>query len=386
MPTTAFIADTVYTPDAIPDGVVLVEDDRILKVGSRQSVELPAGTREVRLEGQSVAPGYIDIHNHGAGGADVMEATPESFDTVCRTLARFGTTSFYPTTGTSTTSDIRRAVEFLAAAVEQASSPTAAAHPLGIHMEGPYLNPKRRGVHPIDLLVDPTLDAYRRFAHAARGKLRIMTIAPELTHAPELIKEMLRGDVQPSMGHTDATFEEADRAVTLGVRQATHMFNAMRPFGHRDPGVIGKVLTDPTVKAELIADGVHVDPKAIELLYRSKGADGIILISDGISAVGMPDGEYNVVGLRVEVKDGACRFEGHLAGSVVTLDRAVRNMTKFVGASPAEAIRMATLNTATLMGIADQKGQLKAGADADLVILDSGLNIQQVYTRGLPIA
>jgi N-acetylglucosamine-6-phosphate deacetylase len=386
MSTTAFIADTIYTPNAIENGVVLVEDDRILKAGSRESIELPAGTREVRLAGQSIAPGYIDIHNHGAGGADVMEATAESFDTICRTLARFGTTSFYPTTGTATTADIRRAVEFLADAVEHASSPGAGSHPLGIHMEGPYLNPKRRGVHPIDLLVDPTIEAYRYFAEAARGKLSIMTIAPELRNAPELIEEMLRAGVRPSIGHTDATFEEADRAVALGVRQATHMFNAMRPFGHRDPGVIGKVLTDPRVKAELIADGVHVDPKAIELLYRAKGPDGIILISDGISAVGMPDGEYNVVGLRVEVKDGACTFEGHLAGSIVTLDRAVRNMTKFVGASPAEAIRMATLNTAILMGVAGRKGQLTAGADADLVVLDAGLNVQQVHTRGLPVA
>jgi N-acetylglucosamine-6-phosphate deacetylase len=233
------------------------------------------------------------------------------------------------------------------------------------------------------LLVDPTLDAYRYFAEAAKGKLRIMTIAPELTHAPEIMKEMISSGVQPSMGHTDATFEEADRAVKLGVRQATHMFNAMRPFGHRDPGIIAKVLTDPSVKAELIADGVHVDPKAIELLYRSKGAEGIILISDGISAVGMPDGEYEVIGLHVQVKDGACTYDGHLAGSIVTLDRAVRNMIQFVGASPAEAIRMATLNTAELMGVSDRKGQLKEGADADLVILDADLNVKQVYTRGL---
>ena len=385
MPTTAFLADTVYTPDAIPNGVVVVEDDRIVKAGPREAIELPSGTREVRLEGQSIAPGFIDIHSHGAGGADVMTGTTESLDTVRRVLAGFGTTSFYPTTGTAETEDIRRAVEFLADAVEQASTPSAMAHPLGIHMEGPYLNPKRRGVHPIDLLVDPTLDAYRYFAEAAKGKLRIMTIAPELTHAPEIMEEMISSGVQPSMGHTDATFDEADRAVKLGVRQATHMFNAMRPFGHRDPGVIAKVLTDPSVKAELIADGVHVDPKAIELLYRSKGAEGIVLISDGISAVGMPDGEYEVVGLHVQVKDGACTFDGHLAGSIVTLDRAVRNMIQFVGASPAEAIRMATLNTAELMGVADRKGQLKEGADADLVILDADLNVKQVYTRGLPL-
>jgi N-acetylglucosamine-6-phosphate deacetylase len=386
MAQTALIARTVYTPDPIADGVVLFEDQRILAVGPRDEIHIPASAREVRVEQGFVAPGFIDIHNHGAGGRDVMQPDHEALDTVCKVLARFGTTSYYPTTVTAPTESIRRAVEFLAGYIEQTEKDGAgASQPLGIHMEGPYINVKRRGVHPPPYIVEPTLKAYQKFARAAGGRLRIMTIAPELAGAPEVMREMLATGVQPSIGHTDSTFAEADRAVEMGARQATHMFNAMRPFGHRDPGVITKVLTDARVKAELIADGVHVDVKAMELLYRCKGRDGIVLISDGISAVGMPDGQYQVGGLSVSVEGGVCRYEGSLAGSVLTLDRAIRNMHQLVGVPLAEAIRMATLNTAQLMGLEGRKGSLVAGADADLVVLDDSLQVRQVYARGVPV-
>jgi N-acetylglucosamine-6-phosphate deacetylase len=314
-----------------------------------------------------------------------MQPDRDALDTVCTVLARFGTTSYYPTTVTAPTECIRRAVEFLAGYIgETEKRPTGASQPLGIHMEGPYISVKRRGVHPPPYIVEPTLKAYQEFAKAAGGRLRIMTIAPELAGAPEVMREMLATGVHPSIGHTDSTFAEAARAVEMGARQATHMFNAMRPFGHRDPGVIGEVLTDARVMAELIADGVHVDVKAMELLYKCKGRDGIVLISDGISAVGMPDGNYQVGGLNVEVQGGVCRHEGALAGSVLTLDRAVRNMHTLVGVPLAEAIRMATLNTARLMGLEGRKGSLTPGADADLVVMDDALQIQQVYVRGIP--
>ena len=387
MAQTALLAPTIYTPRPISNGVLLTEDDRIRGVGTRDEIEIPTNARVVQLEdGFMITPGFIDTHNHGAGGHDVMETSRESLDAVCRTLARLGTTSYYPTTLTAPTLDIRRAVEFLAGYLEEAEKrPAAMSHPLGIHMEGPYISVKRRGVHPAAHIVEPTLAAYRQFAEAARGKMRIMTVAPELKHAPDLIREMIGTGVQPSMGHTDSTFEQAEKAVELGVRQATHMFNAMRPFTHRDPGVIGKVLNDPTIKAELIADGVHVDPHVIQLLYRCKGADGIVLISDGLSAVGAPEGTYRVGGLTIEVKDGVCRHNDTLAGSILTIARAVRNMRDFVGLPLEEAIQMGTLNTAQLMGISERKGCLKPGADADLVILDKQVTVRQVYVRGLPV-
>ena len=386
MPLTAFVAGTVYTPAPIRNGVVVVEDDRIRDVAARDATELPEGTREVRLDEGIITPGFVDTHNHGAGGKDVMEASRESLEVICRTLARFGTTSYYPTTLTAPGADIRRVFEFLADYVQECETrPTPMAQPLGIHMEGPYLSVARRGVHPAEHLVEPTLDAYRELAEAAGGRLRIVTLAPELAQASELIEEMLETRVQPSIGHTDSTYEQARKAVELGVRQATHVFNAMRPFRHRDPGVIGVVLTHAGVTAELIADGVHVDPVAIRLLYGCKGRDGIALISDGLSATGMGPGEYSVGGLRVEARDGACYYGDRLAGSILTLDRAVRNMRDFLHLPLEEAIQMATLNPARMMGIDDRKGCLQAGADADLVLMDADLNVQRVHARGLPV-
>jgi len=386
MPQTAFLASTVYTPEPVSPGVVLVEDGRITAAGSRQAVSIPSGARIVDAGDGVIAPGFIDIHIHGAGGRDLMEASREALETVSRTLARFGTTSYFPTTVTAPQTDTLAALERLAQYIDEASArPTGAAQPLGIHMEGPYISVKRRGVHPVESIVEPTLEAYRHAAQAANGKLRIMTIAPELAASPEVIAEMVRTGVRPSLGHTDATYEETERAVEIGARQVTHMFNAMRPFLHRDPGVIGAALTDSRIKAELIADGVHVDPTAIRMLYQAKGDDGIVLISDGLSGTGMPDGLYPVAGFLVEVKDGICRYQGTLAGSVMTLDRAVRNMRRFLGIRSDQALRMATRNTAELLGIADRKGSLRPGADADLVVLDSELNVRAVYARGVAV-
>ncbi|HYM10690.1 MAG TPA: N-acetylglucosamine-6-phosphate deacetylase [Bryobacterales bacterium] len=383
---TAFLASTVYTPDPIPGGVLLVEDGRIAAVGTREQVSIPKGAQVVQLGEASIAPGFIDIHVHGAGGRDLMEPVREAADTVSRALARHGTTSYYATTVTAPAADTLQTLEFLAGYIaEREGANVPAAQPLGIHMEGPYISVKRRGVHPVESIAEPTLEGYRRMAKAANGTLRIMTIAPELAAAPELIAEMVRSGVRPSIGHTDATCEQAERAVELGARQATHTFNAMRPFAHRDPGVIGAVLTDPRIKAELIADGVHVDPTAIRVLYQAKGASGIILVSDGVSGTGMPDGLYPVAGFLVEVKGGVCRYQDALAGSVLTLDRAVRNMRQFLGLSLAQALPMATLNPAELLGIADRKGALKPGADADLVVLDTEGTVQGTYVRGVAV-
>lgn len=387
MSQTAFLAATVYTPEPIRQGVVLVEDDRITAVGARDQVRIPASARRVEAGECAIAPGFIDIHVHGAGGRDLMEPERAAVETVSATLARGGTTSYYATTVTAPQSDTARALEFLSGCIaEAAGSPAAAAQPLGIHMEGPYISVKRRGVHPAESIVEPALEAYRKLARAAHGMLRIMTIAPELAEAPEVIAEMIRDGVRPSLGHTDATYEEAERAVELGARQATHMFNAMRPFSHRDPGIIGAVLTDTRIKAELIADLVHVDPTAIRVLHQSKGDGGIVLISDGLSGTGMPDGFYPVAGFLVEVKEGVCRYQGTLAGSVLTLDRAVRNMRRILGLRPEQALQMATRNTAELLGIADRKGVLRPGADADLLILDNELRLRAVYARGVSVA
>ncbi len=382
MATTAFRARSLLTPNLIDDGVVVVDDATVIAVGREEAIELPTQAREVAIDSGHLVPGFIDTHNHGAGGRDVMQAERDALEHVGLTLARFGTTAYYPTTVTAPTDKTMHAVEFLADYI--AGGNFAGAEPLGIHMEGPFISKVRRGVHPPEHIVEPTLAAYKAYAQAASGRLSIMTIAPELAAAPELIREMFDTNVKASIGHTDADAAQALAAVDLGARQATHMFNAMRPFGHRDPGVIGAVLTDQRVRAELIADGIHVDPKAMEVLYRAKGAEGAVLISDGISAVGMPDGRYDIGLMTVDVADGTCMYEGKRAGSVLTLDRAIRNMVELVGVPLPDAVAMATRNPAEMMGIADRKGSLQTGADADLVWLGDDLTVRQVWRRGVP--
>jgi len=222
-----------------------------------------------------------------------------------------------------------------------------------------------------------------RFLQSASGNARILTIAPELLGAAPCIEAARNAGLVVAMGHTDATYEQARAAIARGVRHAVHVYNAMRPFSHRDSGVIGAVLTTPEVTAELIADGVHVEEAAMRLLLQAKGAGCVILVSDGVSATGMPDGKYMLGKLEVTVANGVCRnAEGKLAGSTLTLDRALRNIVA-LGIPLADAVRMLTANPAKLLGLEFKKGALRTGADADIVLLDEGLQITNVWARGV---
>jgi N-acetylglucosamine-6-phosphate deacetylase len=328
-------------------------------------------------------PGFLDVHIHGAGGRDVMEGTEEGIAVVARTLAARGTTSFVATTLTASPDDISRSVEAIARYItQQLGADDRRAEVLGIHLEGPFLNELRRGVHPAEWLQLPSAELLERFLHAAAGHGRILTMAPELVGAAPCIDAAHKAGLVVAMGHTDATYEQARAAMARGVRHAAHVYNAMRPFSHRDSGVIGAVLTSCEVTAELIADGVHVEEAAMRLLLQAKGARGVILVSDGISATAMPDGKYRLGQLEVEVSGGVCRnAEGKLAGSTLTLDRALRNVVA-LGVPLADAVRMLTLNPATLLGLEFKKGALRSGADADIVLLNESLEITKVWTRG----
>ncbi|MGH9677102.1 MAG: N-acetylglucosamine-6-phosphate deacetylase, partial [Candidatus Acidiferrum sp.] len=256
---------------------------------------------------------------------------------------------------------------------------------LGIHFEGPFISAARRGVHPPEQIKLPSAEILEKFLHAAGGRAQILTLAPELLGAMPCIAAARKAGLVVAMGHTDATYEQARAAIAHGTRHAVHVYNAMRPFSHRDSGVIGAVLTSPEVSAELIADGVHVDEAAMRLLLQAKGAERVILVSDGISATGMPDGKYTLGKLEVTVSGGVCRnAEGRLAGSTLTLDRALRNIVA-LGTPLADAARMLTLNPASLLGMEFKKGSLRAGADADIVLLDEALQITNVWTRGAAV-
>jgi N-acetylglucosamine-6-phosphate deacetylase len=384
MATTLLHAGKAITPKGeIANAGILIRDGEIEMVGPRSGMELPSGATEVQATDSTAIPGFVDVHIHGAGGHDVMEANETALSTITGRLAAFGTTSLLATTITASADDTCRSVEGIAKYISgQYQTNDTRAEILGIHFEGPFLSKERRGVHPAEWLQLPSAELLQRFLQAAAGNARILTIAPELLGATPCIDAARSLGMVVSIGHTDATYEQARAAVAHGAHHATHVYNAMRPFTHRDPGVIGAVLTTPEVTAELIADGIHVDEIAMKVLLQAKGAQGVVLISDGTSATGMPDGEYMLGGLKVTVNGGVCRnAEGRLAGSTLTLDRALRNIVGL--AIPlADAVRMLTLNPATLLGIEFKKGALRTGADADIVLLNDGLEIERVWARG----
>jgi N-acetylglucosamine-6-phosphate deacetylase len=248
-------------------------------------------------------------------------------------------------------------------------------------MEGPFISRTCRGVHPPEYLMAPTVAAFNEFWEASRGNVRMMTIAPELPGTVEVIAEAVRRGVCVSLGHTDADAVASRAGIAAGARHATHTFNAMRPLKHRDPGVIGEVLTNDSITADIIADGIHLDPEIVRLFLKAKGEAGAVLITDGIAATGMPDGKYQLGSLEVEVKNGRCESGGRLAGSVLTMDRAVKNVVEFAGWSLPSAIRLASLNPANVAGL-KASGRIAEGARADFVVLDESGNVKKTVIGG----
>ena len=383
-------ADRAFTPfEEISDALVVVQGGKIAAVGRRGKVDLPRGAREITAGGKTVVPGFVDVHIHGAGGHDVMEGTREALELVTAMVAAHGTTSLVATTVTASEKETRDSVAGIAHFILNTSQYPArelSAEILGIHFEGPFISPARRGVHPAKWIVAPSTDLLAQLLAESRGTAQILTLAPELPGALEVISKARQAGLVVSLGHTDATYEQAQAAIESGASHAAHVFNAMRPFSHRGTGVIGAVLTSPRVSAELIADGVHVDKAAMRMLVELKTPERVILVSDGISATGMPDGNYQLGMFKVKVSGGVARnAEGKLAGSTLTLDRALRNMVA-LGVPLASALRMVTANPARQIGLGARKGVLAPGADADLVFLDDKLEISGVMTRGAGLA
>jgi N-acetylglucosamine-6-phosphate deacetylase len=365
--------------------LVTLEDGRITSIEALTQQDHERVEATHRFPDATLVPSYIDIHVHGCAGHDVMEATSESFGAIGVYLASRGVGAYFPTTVTSPRDETLRSLAGLAAGIKQRQhGAPEGATPLGIHLEGPFLSHEKRGVHTEALLEAPSISLFDRFWQASEGQIHLMTIAPELPGAEELIAHAAKLGVRCSMGHSDAKVCEAEAGFRAGARSATHTFNAMRALDHREPGIAAYVLDKSDLFAEIICDGIHVDPIMVRLYFKAKGEDRIILVTDGMSATGMPDGTYMLGDMEVEVHDGRCTSHGTLAGSVLTLDRGVHNFMQFTGATLNTAVAAATRNPARLMGIDDHWGSLDVGRTANISVLSPASEVIQTFLAGRP--
>jgi N-acetylglucosamine-6-phosphate deacetylase len=362
-----------------PRGWIAVEGRRIAAMGQGEPPPgAEAGADLLAGDGLVAMPGFIDLHVHGAVGVDVMDADPDGLARMARFLAGHGVTAWLPATMTATGPDTERALE----AVRAVAGPVeGGATVLGAYLEGPYLNRARAGAQDAGLIRPAGRAEALRLLDS--GIVRVLVLAPEVEENRWLVAEAAARGVTVSTGHTDATYDQAVQAVAGGVRHVTHAFNAMRPLGHREPGMLGAALVTPELRCELIADNVHVHPAAMRLLVQAKGAEGVVLVSDAVRATGLPDGAYTVGDQPAFSMDGAIRLaDGTLAGSVLTLDRALHNLQAATGRPLAELWPAASRNAAAAIGVDDAKGSLEPGKDADLVLLDPALRVVVTVAEG----
>ena len=359
------------------EGWVLVEGGLVAEVGQGAPPSVPQA-RLIDVGGLILAPGLIDLHVHGALGYDTMDATRQALRQMARFYAQHGVTAFLATTTSNPLESILAALENVADVMR---SGTGGATLLGAHVEGPYLNAERAGAQDPSHIRDPDADEWRQIL--STGVVKLLTLAPELPKSEELIRLAVAHGVAVSVGHTCASFETMCRAVEAGVTQVTHLFNGMEPLHHRKPGAVGAALVLDSLRCQLIADNVHVDPAVLDLVVRCKGVDRIILITDAIRAAGMPDGEYELGGLHVTVHQGTPRLaNGSLAGSTLTLECAVRNMMAAADLPLPIALPMATSTPARALGLQGRKGSIAAGKDADLIIVDERMQVSLTMVGG----
>lgn len=379
-------ARIVSGDNVIEDGWLAVSGGIVTELGDGTPPEslFAGGADVVDADGQWLVPGFVDVHVHGADGAEVMDGTAEAIARIGRFHAKHGTTGWLPTTVVGPAAALQRA---LLAVAEVRDTPAAAeggAAILGVHLEGPMISAKRIGAQNPAHRIDPDVPTMTQLLDTVPDLVRKVTIAPELAGADEVIRLLLTRNAIVSMGHTDASFSQAMHAIQQGASHATHLFNAMRGLHHRDGGTVGASLLSDNVVCEIIADGHHVDFDMLKLAYRLKGRDRLMLITDAIAAAGRPDGAYKLGGLDVTVKAGICLLQDGqtLAGSTLTMDAAVRNMANRVGVSLPDAVAMASAVPARELGLASRKGRIAVGYDADLVLLDESLQVKRTWISG----
>jgi N-acetylglucosamine-6-phosphate deacetylase len=380
---TALRGNVVLPDEVRKNGVVVVEDEKIAGVYSFQE-NLPIEDIALFDYGTHfIAPGLIDLHLHGALGKDVMDGRAQGLGAIAAHQARCGVTGFVPTTLAASLPSLLTAVE----SIKTARNLRLPSQILGVHLEGPFLNIKKRGAQNPAFIKDASAAEIDSLLEAARGLKVIISLAPEVGNNASFIPGLKKRGAVVSIGHTEATYEQAIRSFERGITHATHLFNAMSGFQPREPGVIGAVLDSDKVTAEVIADGVHVHPASLRMAIRQKGVERICLVTDSMNAAGLGDGDFKVGGLDVVVQEGQARLKesGALAGSVLTLNRALKNILRWTGLSVSQAINMASLTPARVLGLDDQVGSIQPGKYADLVIFDEDFNVVDTIMRGCSI-
>ncbi len=383
---TKIINGILVTPlSEIRDGVVVIEGERIITAGRRGTVEEPAEATVIDAGGGYIIPGMIDIHVNGALGADVTKVEEDTFAVMNDFFVKHGTTAYLGTAITSADKDFINVLEHAKRHIVKGTP--SGAELLGIHMEGPYLSVAQCGAHPQAFLKTPKREHWRQFL-AWDDVLKMMTVAPELEGAEALVRGLRDHGVIASAGHTDGTYREIIGAVDAGITHSTHFFCNMSHFRRdnlkRVAGVVETLLADDRVSAGLIADGWHVGPQLMRLLVGVKGVDKVCLVTDAMPAVGLPDGLHRIGDVEAVVENGIARLPdgSAYAGSVATMDICLRNSVKQIGLALNDAVRMATLTPAEIIGAGDRLGSIEKGKDADIAILDKALNVRKTISKG----
>lgn len=378
----AVVGGKIVTRDGvIEDGVVLAADGHISFVGRARDAGPEPGSEIINAAGLTVLPGLIDTHVHGSHGDDVMFGGAESVRRISRAQLRYGTTAYLPSTVSAHHDALLRALEACAAAAEDGGP---AAEIIGVHVEGPFINRNKKGAHSLETLRDPDLDQCTEYLRAAPGLVKIMTLAPELPGGMELIRLLVAHGVVASLGHSEADYDTALEAIEAGATHATHLYNAMPALHHRKPNLTAACLSEPFIRAEIVLDGLHVAPEMARLAARVKGRDGLILVTDAMSAVGCPDGTYTLGALPVRVEGERCvLMDGEtIASSILTMNKAVRNAVEFTGMSLVDAAYAASFLPASVCGVSDRKGSIEVGKDADLAILAQDYSVRATVCKG----
>lgn len=384
MQKTYLIHAKLYTGEVVfQNGFILIENNKISAAGDLAEMPEPAADDKVInfKDKASILPGFIDIHIHGAAGADVMDATKEAILTMSRALPKEGTTSYLATTMTADRGQIMDALKNAADYIERENQDGAEV--LGIHLEGPFLNPIRAGAQAPGNIIEPSIALFDHWLEKANDHIKLVTLAPERKNGYQLARHLTSAGITASIGHSDAVYSEVERAVENGVNHATHLFNGMRGIHHREPGVAGTVLMMDVVKTEMIVDGIHIAPEMVKFAYKVKGSEGTILITDAMRAKGLGAGKYDLGGQEVTVdEDRATLADGTLAGSILTFRDAAVNMMDYTGCSLEEIVRMSSVNPAKQIGVYDRKGSLSIGKDADIVVFDENNEVLMTFCRG----